>query len=77
MEPPAAGTSEEISFQLAHTVNKDGQTTGQYHVMIDNGANYGRTIGQIGYVVNIEAALTAGVPIYRTPMGAYTVLHGG
>eukprot|EP00972_Heterocapsa_arctica_P038723 5707261-Heterocapsa_arctica.AAC.1 len=45
--------------------------------MIDNGANYGHTIGQIGYVVNIEAALTAGVPLYRTPMGAFTVLHGG
>eukprot|EP00972_Heterocapsa_arctica_P096063 14171516-Heterocapsa_arctica.AAC.1 len=77
MDPPRPGTAEEISFQLAHTVNRDGSNTGLYHVMIDNGATYGQTIGQIGYIVNIEAALHAGVTLYRTPMGALTVIHGG
>eukprot|EP00972_Heterocapsa_arctica_P055275 8156567-Heterocapsa_arctica.AAC.1 len=45
--------------------------------MVDAGAHYGRTIGQIGYVVNIDAALRAGVRIYRTPLGSYTVIQGG
>eukprot|EP00972_Heterocapsa_arctica_P094865 13990208-Heterocapsa_arctica.AAC.1 len=47
MVPPSPGTAEEISFLLAATVNKDGNNTGLYHVMIDNGVNYGHTIGQI------------------------------
>eukprot|EP00972_Heterocapsa_arctica_P077070 11366115-Heterocapsa_arctica.AAC.1 len=61
MIPPPVGKSEEISFELAHTVNAAGQTTGAYYLVVDAGANYGRTIGQLGYVVNIDALLRANV----------------
>eukprot|EP00972_Heterocapsa_arctica_P025966 3822317-Heterocapsa_arctica.AAC.1 len=77
MDPPRHGNSEEITFQLASTVNKDGHSYGQYHVMTDNGATYGKTMGQIGYIVNIVAALRAGVTLYRTPMGTFSVTYGG
>eukprot|EP00972_Heterocapsa_arctica_P051501 7575051-Heterocapsa_arctica.AAC.1 len=77
MDPPRHGNSEEITFQVSSTVNTDGHSYGQYHVMTDNGASYGKTIGQVGYVVNIVAALRAGVTIYRTPMGDLSVPYGG
>eukprot|EP00972_Heterocapsa_arctica_P010883 1594331-Heterocapsa_arctica.AAC.1 len=66
---PRDGNSEEITFQVATTVNPNGSQTGLFHVVADSGATYGKPAGQVGYVVNIMAALVAGVKIYRTPAG--------
>eukprot|EP00972_Heterocapsa_arctica_P105164 15496442-Heterocapsa_arctica.AAC.1 len=74
---PRPGNSEEISFQLATTVNQDGTSSGMYYVTPDNGVTYGNPAGQIGYVVNIMAALRDGIKIYRTPGGDLSVPYGG
>eukprot|EP00972_Heterocapsa_arctica_P037222 5480772-Heterocapsa_arctica.AAC.1 len=37
---PPSGKTEEISFQLATSVNEDGTSTGMYYVTPDNGLTY-------------------------------------
>eukprot|EP00972_Heterocapsa_arctica_P018554 2741740-Heterocapsa_arctica.AAC.1 len=75
--PPPAGSSEGISLELAATIDHDGKDTGRYWPMVDSGSNYGQSYGQIGYVVHIDTILKAGVRLYKTPLGSYTVLEGG